>query len=245
MYLLALSSEFYQGFWQGVFELLALAIVGYFINVLYASYTSRSRKKQEIIDELDRFVTNLWKPRKIYYLLQEDKLNFLNVLESEETRKLQKHRLLAKAFDDLLESIAQFRAVQIKIVTFFGLHVELLAHFMTIWFYLKEVRRRMERGETLLFGSPRTIDKNIPKLGEDDLYVLIDRFRFLIASTPKAKMPPLHISPDPALAKQVQDRASEIYRAFFGDLPEKRESLQEEVLSYNKVEGSSAVQSPK
>lgn len=219
-----MSTEFWQGFWQGFFELVALGIVAYFVNVLYAGHTNRTQKKQEIIDELDEFVISLWKPRKIYSLLKDGKLDFLNHLPSQETKALEQFRLKTQAFHDLLDSIGRLRAVQIKIITFFGFQTELLAHFMAIWFYLKEVRRRMEQGETLFFGSPRqTADAEI-KAGEDDLYVLIDKFRLLIAATPKAKEPTLRLKTKPEEAKEVQRRAHEIYKNFFGEIPSEKAS---------------------
>ncbi|MEK7485655.1 MAG: hypothetical protein AABZ60_15135 [Planctomycetota bacterium] len=213
------STEFWQGFWQGFFELVALGIVAYFVNVIYARRTNTNQKKQEIIDELDEFVISLWKPRKIYTLLHDQKLDFLTHLSSQESRTLEQFRLKTQAFNEFLDSIGRLRAVQIKIITFFGFQIELLAHFMAIWFYLKEVRRRMEHGETLFFGSPRQTTEVEIRAGEDDLYVLIDKFRLLIASTPKTNSPPLRLKTHPEEAKEVQRHAQEIYRSFFGEIP--------------------------
>ena len=220
MITLLFSSEFLQGFWQGVFELISLCVVAHFVNDLIARRTSRSSKKQEIIDELDEFVISLWKPRKLYTLILEEKLSFMQAITSPEARALKSFELRYQAFEKLLDSIGRLRSVQIKIVTFFGFEVELLAHFTAIWKYLKEIRRRMEKNETLFFGTPR---KSAPmlhsstKMGDDDLYVLIDKFRLLIASTPPAENPPSNLAPDEKLAEKVKSRANSIYTEFFGD----------------------------
>jgi hypothetical protein len=229
-----INSAFEQAAWQGFFELVALSLVAYFVHVLFAKRSNRLRKRQEIIDELDTFVSHLWKPRKLYSSLQEKKLNFLISLDPSQ-QKLKTFEIQYEILNDLLESIGQFRSVQIKLIHFYGFHIELLAHFTAIWLYLKEVRQRIESNETLYFGAPRKENTGKPRIGSDDLYALIDHFRLLISQSRCSEQTHTQLLPPPELSETIKKRSEEIYKNFFGDpnLTPLKEAFFQEVQTYN------------
>jgi hypothetical protein len=55
-----------QGFWQGVFQLLALAIVAAFGTFIYQRRQARYALREELIESINQFAINLYKPRKLY-----------------------------------------------------------------------------------------------------------------------------------------------------------------------------------
>jgi hypothetical protein len=55
-----------QGFWQGVFQLLALAIVAAYGTFVYQRRQARYALREELIESINQFAINLYKPRKLY-----------------------------------------------------------------------------------------------------------------------------------------------------------------------------------
>lgn len=55
-----------QGFWQGVFELLALSIIAAFGTFIFQRRQARYTLREELIDSINQFAISLYKPRKLY-----------------------------------------------------------------------------------------------------------------------------------------------------------------------------------
>ena len=50
-----MNSAFWQGLWSGVFELITLSIVAFFVNIIYQKKQDLARAKRDLIDEIDDF----------------------------------------------------------------------------------------------------------------------------------------------------------------------------------------------
>ena len=61
-----MRDAFWQGLWGGVFELVALGGVAAWVNLIYQGIQSRQQRRRDLIDEIDAFSHNLYKPRKLY-----------------------------------------------------------------------------------------------------------------------------------------------------------------------------------
>jgi hypothetical protein len=59
-------AAFAQGFWQGVCELLALAILAAFGSFILQRRQARYTLREELIDSINRFAIRLYTPRKLY-----------------------------------------------------------------------------------------------------------------------------------------------------------------------------------
>ena len=63
------NEAFLEGLWGGIFEVIALGIVGLWVNVVYHRVQVRKKQRQMLVDDLDRFSTSLYLPRKLYQAL--------------------------------------------------------------------------------------------------------------------------------------------------------------------------------
>ncbi len=54
-----------QGFWQGVFQLLALALAAAFGTFIFQRRRARYTLREELIDSINQFAISLYKPRKL------------------------------------------------------------------------------------------------------------------------------------------------------------------------------------
>ena len=64
-----MKEAFWQGVWGGVFDLIAIGLVASWVNMIYQRIRSRQNARKELIDELDTFSNELYKPRKVYQAL--------------------------------------------------------------------------------------------------------------------------------------------------------------------------------
>ena len=55
----------------------------------------------------------------------------------------------------MVAATGQFRVVQVKLIPLYGHDPEIFAYYLAIWRYLKEIRDRMGRSETLYFHAER------------------------------------------------------------------------------------------
>ena len=201
------NEAFQEGLWGGVFEVIALGIVAFWVNVVYQKIQRRKQQRRELIHDLDAFSSALYPPRKLYQALL-DRPEILEHITDERERTLYKMNLLNEYLADLTRCAGQFRALQIQIVPLFGYHVELFAYYMAIWRYLRQLRKRMERKESLYFHH-ETPDSS------DAFYRLIDQFRYQIQITPSIHQRPSLLSPPSELRLKMQSKADDLYQAYF------------------------------
>src|SRR5262249_51219901 len=89
--------------------------------------------------------------------------------------------------------------------------LEIFGYYMAIWRYLKEVRDRMGRSETLYFHAERPDSP-------DGFYLLIDAFRYRIMLRPLVGRPPGLAKPSPEVLAQLRRRGDEVYEEFFPEV---------------------------
>lgn len=208
---------FWQGIWSAVFNIVALALTAIWVNYFFQRYRLKSTLRQELIDEVDVFTIQLYKPRKIY----QSVLNNSTGLWGEDTNggdTWGEHRLevVRQLLGEIVEAIGRFRALQVKIVRMFGFHEQLFGHYLAIWKYLKEIRDRMERRQSLYFHheDPTSVDA---------FYRLIDRFRLLVANEQIHLRQVGTVRPPMALLEKLRERGNAIYEEFFSQAEVKTE----------------------
>jgi len=192
-----MSDAFWSGLWAGVFELLAIGLVAGWVNVIYQRIRSRQALRSDLIDEIDQFSTSLYKPRKIYQ----------HLLSLSADQRANREAELLRCLEELTSAAGRFRAIQVKLIPLFGFDVEMLAHYLAVWRAIREVRKRMERSESL-FATHESSDSS------DALYRLLDQFRYRAQVTPSVRHKPSLLSPPPALSGQIEERSSELYQQY-------------------------------
>ena len=123
---------FWSGAWTGAFQLVTLAVVALFVNVLYQRYRQLATARQELINEIDQFTIRLYKPRKAYQRIIEGTGDLLTRIPDLERREAWRIRQVEKLFEEYLQAVGRFRALQVKIMPLFGNHLELFAHYLAI-----------------------------------------------------------------------------------------------------------------
>ena len=203
------SSAFEEGLWQGVFQLLALGIVAFWVHFVYQRYRQRSDGRQELIDEIDSFTITMYRPRKLYQLLIDTRHDCLAGIADEAARETRRAELKHGCLSDLIESIGRFRAVQVKLVPLYGYNLELFGYYMAIWRYLKQVRTRMQAGESLYFHheQPESVDA---------FFRLIDAFRYRIQLSSFVGSSPGLVRPPREVLDKMGLRGKELYTEYFG-----------------------------
>lgn len=192
-----MSDAFWSGLWSGVFELVAIGLVAGWVNLIYQRIRSRQALRSDLIDEIDQFSAALYKPRKLYHHL-------LGLPSSE---RVNREAELLRCLEELTSAAGRFRALQVKLIPLFGFDVEMLAHYLAVWRAIREVRKRMERAESL-FATHETGDSS------DALYRLLDQFRYRAQVTPSVKHKPSLLNPPPALSAQIEARSVALYERY-------------------------------
>jgi hypothetical protein len=204
---------FWQALWGGIFQLAALAVVAFWVNVVYQRFRRLSEARRELIDEIDQFSVLLYSPRKIYQSLIDHANDLLGEIADAGQREARRTEMIEHTLEGLVAVIGRFRALQVKIVPLYGHHVEIFAYYLAIWRYLKEVREHIERKESLYFHREKRDDA-------DALYKLIDVFRYTIMVEKIKRHPPRLTQPWPDVLEQMKQRGAAIYSEFFGtDVP--------------------------
>ena len=193
-----MSDAFWEGLWSGLFELIALGLVAGWVNLLYQRQRERSSAQRQLGTEIDLFLTQLYKPRKVYQLHL-----------AREAGEAGREEALYRCLEELIDAAGRFRALQVQLLHLFAYHQEIFAHYLAIWNYLRELRRRMERQEGLYFHHEDSASS-------DAFYQLLDRFRYLTQTTPMvAEAPQLTTLPVERL-RAMEQRAATIYQERFG-----------------------------
>jgi hypothetical protein len=204
-----LPEGFLPALWAGVFHLVGLAIVGLWVTFIYQRYRTLAVARQELIDEIDQFAVRLYKPRKLYLAMMEESPALLNCIPDAAQRQAHRAALMEQCLAELIDAIGRLRSFQVKMVPLYGYHVELFGHYLAIWRYVKEVRYRMEQGQSL-YTHPEESE------GADAFYKLIDAFRYRIMTQKVKRHAPQPVLPPEELLKQMRQRADAIYAQHFG-----------------------------
>src|SRR5262249_49778938 len=80
-----------------------------------------------------------------------------------------------------------------------------------IWRYMKEIRRRMEKGESLYFSNEK------PEPG-DAFYRLFDSFRYRVSKAGYPWRQPEIAQPPPALLARMRAAGDAVFRQYFGEI---------------------------
>ena len=215
------SEAFLEGLWGGIFEVIALGIVGFWVNVVYHRVQVRKKQRQMLVDDLDRFSTALYPPRKLYQALL-DRPEIIAYIQDEQERDLYKMNLLNQYLGELTQCAGQFRALQVQLIPLFGYHIKLFAYYMAIWRYIRQVRKRMEQKQTLYFHHETPSSS-------DAFYRLLDQFRYQIQITPSIKHKATLLSIPPDIQIKIQEEADELYHTYFEPNPPEAQSSSSEL----------------
>jgi hypothetical protein len=200
-------TAFVQGLWQGVFQLLALAIVAAFGTFIYQRRQARYRLRDELIDSINQFAISLYQPRKLYQGIIDQTCNPLADLAASAHRESRRLETIYRALEDVVAATGQFRVLQVKLIPLYGHDPEIFGYYMAIWRYLKEVRDRMGRSETLYFHGE---GPDSP----DAFYLLIDAFRYRIMLRPFVRSAPGLAKPPQAVLAELRRRGDEVYAEY-------------------------------
>jgi hypothetical protein len=204
-----LQTAFWQGLWQGIFQLAALALVAVWVNFVYRRYKELSTARQELLDEIDEFTIRLYRPRKMYQAVLEDSPGLLAACPDERRRQARRIAVMHRALAQLVGAIGRLRSLQVKMVPLYGYHVELFGHYLAIWRYMKEVRHRMERCEPL-YSRENAAE------GSDAFYRLIDTFRYRVMVEKVNRHPPALVQPPADVLAHMRKRGDDLYAQYFG-----------------------------
>ena len=201
------ATAFVQSFWHGVFQLLALVIVAAFGTLIYQRRQARYALRDELIDSINQFAISLYKPRKLYQAIIDQTCDPLAHGADPCHREARRLETIYRALEEVVAATRQFRVLQVKLIPLYGHDPEIFGYYMAIWRYLKEVRDRMGRSETLYF----------PGEGPDSpdaFYLLIDAFRYRIMLRPFVQSAPGLAKPPPAVLAELRRRGDEVYAEY-------------------------------
>jgi hypothetical protein len=202
------SNAIAQGFWQGVFQLLALALVAAFGTFIYQRVRSLYTQRAELIEEINQFAISLYKPRKLYQAIIDHSCDPLAASTEPGQREARRLDLIYGALEELVAATGRFRALQVKMIPLYGHDLELFAYYMAIWRYLKEIRHRMERGQTLLTHEEKADS-------QDAFYMLIDGFRYRIILQGFVWRAPGLARPTREVLDAMRRKGDEVYAQYF------------------------------
>jgi hypothetical protein len=208
------SNSLESAIWSAVSQLAVLAIVGFVANIVIRRFREVSTARQDLLKEIDAFSIHLYKPRKLYQVMIDRCGDLLTGISNPDQRECARLEAIHKALADVVDATGRLRTFQVKIIQLYGYDMDLLAHYLAIWRYMKEIRRRMEKGESLYFTNEK------PE-SSDAFYRLFDSFRYRVS---KAKYPwrqPEIAQPPPDLLAKMRAAGDKVYQQFFGVTPDR------------------------
>jgi len=201
------SAPIVNAFWSAVFQLLVLAIAGVVANLIFRRFRDRSAARLDLLDEIDQFGVQLYKPRKMYQIMVQHPEELLPKVCTAEQREVYRLQAIHQSLQELTDASGRFRTLQVSLIGLYGFNIDLLAHYLAIWSYLKELRHRMEKGEPLIS------DDDQGKSG-DAFYRLFDSFRYRV-SVARYAPPPNVVQPPPELLAEMQKAGEAVYKQYF------------------------------
>jgi hypothetical protein len=202
---------FDDGFWHGAFEglfhlVLMVVLVG-LAGKLYRRYRDAAAAKQRLITAVDEFTTAVYKPRKLYQRLLARTTPPPDSTDAANWAAWRNDRI-EHLFEEFVAAIGRFRSLQVNLVELFGHDPDLFGYYLAIWRYLKEVRDRMERRESLFFHheTPQSVDA---------FYRLIDSFRHRIGLGKVLRGAHVQVRPPFDVLQALRNRGDAVYREYF------------------------------
>jgi hypothetical protein len=195
--------------WSAVFNLVVLTVVGVVANLIYRRFRDLMTARQELLDDIDQFSLDLYKPRKLYQIMIDRAPDLLAGVATPEQRECRRLEAIHRTLEDIVVATGRFRTLQVEIIRLYGYNMDLLSRYLAIWRYLKEVRRRMEAGVALYFPGEKPGS-------EDAFYKLFDSFRFRVSvahfvyRAPKAAQPPAD------LLAHMRREGDAVFAEYFG-----------------------------
>lgn len=202
-----INAPIVNAFWSAVFQLLVLAIVGLVANVIYRRFRDRSTAREDLLNEIDQFSVQLYKPRKMYQIMIEQPENLLAQVCTPEHREVYRLQSIHQSLQELTDATGRFRTLQVALIGLYGFNMDLLAHYLAIWSYLKDLRHKMEKGQSLLAAGEK------PESG-DAFYRLFDSFRYRV-SVARFAPPPRLVHPPPEVLAEMQKAGAVVYKQYF------------------------------
>lgn len=196
-------------FWSGVSQLTVLILVGVAANILYRRFRDLATARQELLEDIDAFSLALYQPRKLYQVMIDRAPSLLAGVCTPEAREVRRLETILQTMADLVAATGRFRTLQVEIIRLYGYDMDLLAHYLAIWRYLKERRRRMEKGEALYLPGEKPGS-------EDAFYRLFDAFRFRVSVARFVYRPPAAAQPPPDLLAQMRREGNALFDRYFG-----------------------------
>jgi hypothetical protein len=195
--------------WNGLSQLAVLGIVGFVANIVIRRFREVSSARQELLDAIDQFSIHLYKPRKLYQIMIDGQECLLPGVCDADQRDRRRLEALHEALRDFVDATGRLRTLQAKIIQLYGYDIDLLAHYLALWRYMKEVRRRMERGERLFAANEK------PE-SADAFYRLFDSFRYRVSVARYVWRRPGVVEPPPRLVAAIRNAGDVLYKEFFG-----------------------------
>src|SRR5271166_4219175 len=134
--------------WSGLVQLLVLGIAGFVANIIYRRFRERSTARQQLLKEIDEFSVQMFKPRKLYQVMIDKAEVLLPGVCTADERESRRLAAIHQCLQEVVSATGRFRTLQVEIISLYGFNLDLLAHYLAIWDYLRELRRRMESGES-------------------------------------------------------------------------------------------------
>jgi hypothetical protein len=204
--------------WNGLAQLIVLAIVGFVANIVIRRFKEVSTARQELLDQIDQFSIHLYKPRKIYQVMIDRRADLLCEISNPGEREACRLAAIHQALYELVDATGRLRTFQVKIIQLYGYNIDLLAHYLAIWRYMKEVRRRMEKGESLYTRSEK------PESG-DAFYRLFDSFRYRVSVARYTWRRPSLVHPPAELLAEMRKAGDAVYAEYFGPVEKPNDSF--------------------
>src|SRR5687767_1275531 len=98
-----------QGFWQGVFQLLSLAVVAAFATFIYQRQKARYTLRDELIEAINQFAVSLYKPRKLYQAVIDQSCDPLSGHADPVSREARRLETVYRCVEELVSATGQFR----------------------------------------------------------------------------------------------------------------------------------------
>jgi hypothetical protein len=195
--------------WQGLVQLTVFAIVGFFANIIIRRFKEVTTARQELLEAIDAFSIQLYKPRKIYQVMIDRPHDLLAGISNPEQRECRRLETIHQALYELVDATGRLRTFQVKIIQLYGFNIDLVAHYLAIWRYMKEVRRRMEKGESLYLTGTK------PESG-DAFYRLFDSFRNRVSVAKYPWRLVTLVQPPPDVLAQMRQAGDAVYVQYLG-----------------------------
>src|SRR5271165_457011 len=197
-----------RAFWTALGQLVVLGVAGFVANIIYKRYRDLSTARQELLKNIDDFSLALYTPRKLYQVMIDGRSDLLPDLCTHQVRDIRRLETIHQAMADLVAATGRFRTFQVEILRLYGYNMDLLSHYLAIWRYLKDTRRRMERGESLYLPGEQPGS-------EDAFYNLFDVFRFRVSVARFVHSAPVAAKPPESVIAEMRRRGAEVFDRYF------------------------------